>query len=130
MMRFNFDVWPKVGLPMFSILLLSALATAQQKSMPPRTQDRPLESRIESMERAQRDEWQKPDEVVKALDLKPGEVVADVGAGSGSLHLSPLAKVVAPLGKVLCRGRGPRHSGISQGARASTTKGLTTHHRQ
>jgi ubiquinone/menaquinone biosynthesis C-methylase UbiE len=99
MMRFNFDVWPKVGLPMFSILLLSTFASAQQKSMPPRTQDRPLESRIETMERAQRDEWQKPDEVVRALDLKPGEVVADVGAGSG-YFTRRLAKVVAPLGKV------------------------------
>jgi len=99
MMRFNFDVWPKVGLPMFSILLLSTFASAQQKSMPPRTQDRPLESRIETMERAQRDEWQKPDEVVRALDLKPGEVVADVGAGSG-YFTRRLAIVVAPVGKV------------------------------
>jgi arsenite methyltransferase len=100
MMRFNFDVWPKIGLlPMLSILLLPALATAQQKSMPPRTQDRPLESRIESMERAQRDEWQKPDEVVKALDLKPRDIVADVGAGSG-YFTRRIAKVVAPGGKV------------------------------
>jgi arsenite methyltransferase len=30
-----------------------------------------------------RDEWQKPHEVVMALALKPGEVVADIGAGTG-----------------------------------------------
>jgi arsenite methyltransferase len=95
----HFKVWPRIGLPMFSILLLSALAGAQQKSMPPATQDRPLQDRIESMERAQRDEWQKPDEVVKALELKPGDLVADVGAGSG-YFTRRLAKVVAPEGKV------------------------------
>jgi ubiquinone/menaquinone biosynthesis C-methylase UbiE len=31
----------------------------------------------------QRDSWQKPHEVVIALDLKPSDVVADIGAGSG-----------------------------------------------
>jgi ubiquinone/menaquinone biosynthesis C-methylase UbiE len=30
-----------------------------------------------------RDAWQKPDEVLKALELKPGEVVADIGTGAG-----------------------------------------------
>jgi arsenite methyltransferase len=94
----RFKVWTGI-LPMLTLLLVSALASAQQKSMPPRTQDRPLDSRIETMERAQRDEWQKPDEVVKALDLKPGDVVADVGAGSG-YFTRRLAKVVAPAGKV------------------------------
>jgi predicted methyltransferase len=37
-----------------------------------------------------RDEWQKPAEVVKALALRPGMTVADLGAGTGyfSRHLS------------------------------------------
>lgn len=30
-----------------------------------------------------RDAWQKPHDVVMALELKPGEVVADIGAGTG-----------------------------------------------
>ena len=30
-----------------------------------------------------RDAWQKPEEVLKALELKPGEVVADIGTGAG-----------------------------------------------
>jgi ubiquinone/menaquinone biosynthesis C-methylase UbiE len=97
MMRFN--IRPKIGLPILSMLLILAFASAQQKSMPPRTQDRPLQERIESMERAQRDEWQKPDEVVKALELKPGDVVADVGAGSG-YFTRRIAKAVALGGKV------------------------------
>jgi ubiquinone/menaquinone biosynthesis C-methylase UbiE len=31
----------------------------------------------------ERDEWQKPSEVVAALDLSPGSTVADLGAGTG-----------------------------------------------
>ena len=30
-----------------------------------------------------RDTWQKPDEVVKAMNLQPGQVIADIGAGDG-----------------------------------------------
>ena len=35
------------------------------------------------LEDPQRDSWQKPHEVVTALDLKPADTVADIGAGSG-----------------------------------------------
>jgi ubiquinone/menaquinone biosynthesis C-methylase UbiE len=47
-----------------------------------------------------RDAWQKPVEVVAALDLAPGSVVADLGAGTGyfSRHLSA---AVGPTGTVL-----------------------------
>jgi predicted methyltransferase len=40
---------------------------------------------------AERDTWQRPAEVLKALDLKEGNTVADVGAGAGyfSLKISP-----------------------------------------
>ena len=36
-----------------------------------------------TLEDPQRDAWQKPDEVIRALNLRAGEVVADIGAGSG-----------------------------------------------
>ena len=38
---------------------------------------------IAMLEDPQRDAYQKPHEVLMALDLKPGEAIADVGAGSG-----------------------------------------------
>ncbi len=47
-----------------------------------------------------RDEWQKPAEVVAALALEPGMVVADVGAGTGYFE-SHLGRAVGPSGKVL-----------------------------
>ncbi len=38
---------------------------------------------IESLERPERDQYQKPSRVMEALALKPGMAVADLGAGSG-----------------------------------------------
>lgn len=40
---------------------------------------------------AQRDLWQRPTDVIKALDLRPGSEVVDLGCGSGyfTLRLSP-----------------------------------------
>lgn len=37
-----------------------------------------------------RDRWQRPEQIVRALKLRPGEAVADIGSGSGYLlrHLS------------------------------------------
>ncbi len=46
-----------------------------------------------------RDEYQKPHEVISALDLKPGEVVADIGAGSGYFTFR-LAHHVGDTGRV------------------------------
>ena len=52
-----------------------------------------------TLEGPQRVATQKIDEVLAKLSLKPGMVVADIGAGSG-LFSRPLAKAVAPTGKV------------------------------
>ena len=38
---------------------------------------------IEKFDGSDRDEWQKPDAVIKALGLKPDSVVAEIGAGTG-----------------------------------------------
>jgi arsenite methyltransferase len=47
-----------------------------------------------------RDKWQKPGEVVRALDLKPGETVIDIGAGTG-YFTRRFAKAVAPSGTAI-----------------------------
>ncbi|HEY3306790.1 MAG TPA: methyltransferase domain-containing protein [Candidatus Binatia bacterium] len=46
-----------------------------------------------------RDEWQKPDEVIRALDIRPGDRVADLGSGGGYFTFR-MAKAVGPSGKV------------------------------
>jgi len=47
-----------------------------------------------------RDEWQKPQETVAGLGLKPGQIVADLGAGTGYFERH-LSRAVAPGGIVL-----------------------------
>jgi ubiquinone/menaquinone biosynthesis C-methylase UbiE len=51
------------------------------------------------LEAPERDGWQKPDAIVAALNLKPGETVADIGAGSGYL-ISRLSHAVGAHGTV------------------------------
>jgi arsenite methyltransferase len=54
---------------------------------------------IGSLENPKRDAYQKPQEVLAALDLKPGEIIADIGAGSGYFTLR-LARHVSERGTV------------------------------
>ena len=54
---------------------------------------------IAALEDPERDAYQKPHDVIMALDLKEGEVVADIGAGSGYFALR-LAHHVGEKGKV------------------------------
>lgn len=54
---------------------------------------------IGALEDPQRDAYQKPHEVLTALSLKPGEVIADIGAGSGYFTF-PIAHHLGPEGKV------------------------------
>ena len=51
------------------------------------------------LDRPERAQWQKPDEVVSLLDLKPGMAVADIGAGTGYFAFR-IAEGVGPTGKV------------------------------
>jgi len=55
--------------------------------------------RLDAVER-ERDSWQRPAEILRALALRDGDVVADLGCGSGyfALKLSP---AVGPHGRVL-----------------------------
>jgi len=54
---------------------------------------------IGALEDPKRDAYQKPHEVVHALGLKPGEIIADIGAGSGYFTFH-LARHVGEKGKV------------------------------
>lgn len=60
---------------------------------------KPAKEWIKSMERPERLAKLKTEEVMARLDLKPGDLVADVGAGSGVFSW-PLAQAVAPGGTV------------------------------
>jgi ubiquinone/menaquinone biosynthesis C-methylase UbiE len=46
-----------------------------------------------------RDEWQQPERVIQSLQIRPGESIADLGAGSGYFTFL-LAQAVGPGGKV------------------------------
>jgi len=49
---------------------------------------------------AERDQWQRPDEVLHALGLKPGDVVVDLGCGSGYFALK-LSSQIGKNGRVI-----------------------------
>jgi arsenite methyltransferase len=55
---------------------------------------------LKVFESPERDRWQKPDEVVKAMGLKPGETVVDIGAGTG-YFTRRFAAAVAPNGRAI-----------------------------
>jgi FkbM family methyltransferase len=94
-------------------LVWAVLSSAQESRLPPiecplrragidPTKLKPfeeVEKYIAFLERPDRAQWQKPDEVVKALGLKGSEMVVDLGAGSGYFTFR-LAKAL-PNGKVI-----------------------------
>jgi arsenite methyltransferase len=46
-----------------------------------------------------RDSWQQPDQVIRALDIQQGQHIADIGAGSGYFTFR-FAEATGPIGKV------------------------------
>lgn len=54
---------------------------------------------IKALEDPRRDAYQKPHEVIEALALKPGEIIADIGSGSGYFTLR-MARHVGEQGHV------------------------------
>lgn len=67
-------------------------------SIIPRHEMDKAENWIAIFEHERRDEWQEPDKVIENMNLKEGDVVADIGAGSG-YFTRRFAKVVGPAGK-------------------------------
>jgi ubiquinone/menaquinone biosynthesis C-methylase UbiE len=80
---------------LLSGLLLSLAASARpagqpapsRASTPPPGASADLAGYIASLEEPGRAEWQKPDEVIRALKLNPGDVLCDVGSGPGYFAL-------------------------------------------
>jgi predicted methyltransferase len=58
-----------------------------------------MPARADDYRGPERDRWQMPSEVLAALTLKKGDVVADIGAGTGYFTMR-FAQAVGPKGKV------------------------------
>jgi ubiquinone/menaquinone biosynthesis C-methylase UbiE len=84
----------KLLLPILGVILAGSFTESRAQLAA-----RKADEWVTTLEGPQRVATQKIDEVLSKLALKPGMVVADIGAGSG-LFSRPLAKAVAPAGKV------------------------------
>ena len=87
------DDWLRRVFTLFVAITFALPATAQLAS-------RPTGEWIKTLDSSNRVAGLKIDETIAKLKLKPGAVIADVGAGSGAFSI-PLAKAVSPDGKVL-----------------------------
>lgn len=85
------------GVSMLSALCLGISVVGAQTT--PSLTPLSLDEYLALFEDPQRDHWQQPDAVIHALTLQPGQIVADIGAGSGYFTLR-LARAVAPKGRV------------------------------
>ncbi len=98
---------------LFSAVILMALLSSpdphQHANERPGEHGNPsdLEVYIAKMESADRDAWQKPDEVLRALAVKPGQVICDIGAGPGYFSLR-LGRAVGEGGAVFAVDVEPR----------------------
>ena len=81
------------------VLALSVIVVLSLSVYALQLASRTSEEWIQALENPQRVQGQKVDQVISRLSLKPGQVIADIGAGSG-LFSRPLAKAVSPNGKV------------------------------
>jgi arsenite methyltransferase len=93
----------KIFVTLVTVLLFSLASWAQDAVKRDQHQmhrlHRDPEAYIRALEDPQRDAYQKPREVITALGLKSGEIVADIGAGSGYFTFR-LAQHVGDKGKI------------------------------
>jgi arsenite methyltransferase len=81
-------------------LSLSHLAIAQVHEQSAHHGFHNIEHWAQAFESPERAKWQKPEEVVHALNLKPGETVVDIGAGTG-YFTRRFASAVGPTGTAI-----------------------------
>ena len=93
----------KLALLALAALILPVTVLAQDAAKRDQQQMHQLhsdpKSYIGALEDPKRDAYQKPHEVLTALNLKPGEVIADIGAGTGYFTFR-LAHFLGDKGKV------------------------------
>src|SRR5512135_3393390 len=93
----------KLFLTLAGFVWAQALASAQNTALSSTQEMHRLQqdskAYIARLEDPMRDAYQKPQEVIKALNLKEGEVIADIGAGSGYFTIR-LARPVGEKGRV------------------------------
>jgi len=86
-------------------VLMATLAVAQEQSVKPGINEKFLDPKLEPGEWTERFETEsreiftQREKIAAAVGLKPGQVVADIGAGTGLFTL-PFAKAVGATGKV------------------------------
>ncbi|MFN3531753.1 MAG: class I SAM-dependent methyltransferase [Candidatus Brocadia sp.] len=78
-----------------AILCLCVSASAKEEVKRERPSKLFSPSKIPLLEDPERDTWQKPDEVLNALEIEKGQTVADIGAGSGYLTVKLSERVGA-----------------------------------
>ena len=83
-----------LGIVYCSVLVASGIEAAAFQ-----LEQRPAEEYIERMDRPERVAGLKVDVVIEKLELKPGDIVADIGSGSGAFSV-PMAKAIGPDGKL------------------------------
>jgi ubiquinone/menaquinone biosynthesis C-methylase UbiE len=95
-----------VRAPRLAYLAFLLAATALGLSQQPATKRQPAPvmsaSGADWLTRPERIQEEDPDRMLAALDIKPGSVVADVGAGVG-YHVWRLSTIVGPSGKVIAQ---------------------------
>jgi SAM-dependent methyltransferase len=85
-----------------AILLVGPVAfgqTAAQQATPPDHMDHRFDNPEQSakgFDDPARDAWQMPDRVIAALSLKPGQIVADIGSGTGYFTVRLAKSATAP----------------------------------
>jgi arsenite methyltransferase len=93
----------RLFLTLVGLVVGQALASAQTTALSSTQEMHRLhqdsKAYIARLEAPMRDDYQKPEEVIKALNLKEGEMIADIGAGSGYFTIR-LAHHVGATGRV------------------------------
>lgn len=90
-----------------TLLLLWSLLAHDDQGRDRYKNPKDVDANIASQEASDRAAWQKPDQILETLALRPGQVVCDIGAGTGYFSLRA-AKRVGDKGRVFAVDVEPR----------------------